>query len=108
MKTTLFDTGRADYYRQKQKRLQREKEDRSVVAEDAVYIKHYGMDAYMKLFPEAADMPVSWHSAVIKELQRLDRQELANTLSGYSLAASAPHSKKASKALRHMIKGLTS
>lgn len=107
MKTTVFDTGRSEYYRQKKSIRQQEEKDRQLVAEDAVYIKHYGMDAYIKLFPEALEMPISWHRAVVKELQRLERQSLANTLNGYSLASAAKHGKKASKAFRRMIKDLT-
>lgn len=107
METVVFDTGRSDYYKKKKSQRQQEEKDRQLVAEDAVYIKHYGMDAYLRLFPEAKDFPISWHRAVVKELQRLERQSLANTLNGFALASAAKYGKKAGKAFRSLIKDLT-
>lgn len=108
MNKTVFDTGRSEYYREKKTRLKLEEAERLLIAEDAVFIKHYGMDAYLKLFPEAVNNPVSWHNSVVKELQRLEKQELANLLTGISLGYSATHSKKDRRAFNNMIKGLTS
>lgn len=108
MNTTVFDTGRSDYYRQKKISIRREEAERALILDDAVFIKHYGMDAYIKLFPDALNQPMSWHMAVVKELQRLDRQSLANELTGISLAYGASQSKKAGRAFKAMIKGLTS
>lgn len=107
MNTTVFDTGRSEYYRQKKTRILQEEAERLLILEDAVFIKHYGMDAYLKLFPEAVHNPVSWHNSVVKELQRLDRQSLANELTGISLAHGASQSKKAGRAFKAMIKSLT-
>lgn len=108
MNKTVFDTGRSDYYRQKKANIRREEAERALILDDAVFIKHYGMDAYIKLFPDAINQPMSWHMAVVKELQRLDRQSLANELTGISLAYGASQSKKAGRAFKAMIKGLTS
>lgn len=108
MNKTVFNTGRSSYYREKKERLKLEEAERLLIAEDAVFIKHYGMDAYLKLFPEAVNNPVSWHNSVVKELQRLDRQSLANELTGISLAYGASQSKKAGRAFKAMIKGMTS
>lgn len=108
MNKTVFDTGRSDYYRQKKANIRREEAERALILDDAVFIKHYGMDAYIKLFPDAINQPMSWHMAVVKELQRLDRQRLANELTGISLAYGASQSKKAGRAFKAMIKGLTS
>lgn len=107
MEKVVFDTGRSDYYKKKKSIRQQEEKDRQLVAEDAVYIKHYGMDAYLRLFPEAKDMSISWHRAVVRELQRLERQSLANTLNGFALASASKHGKKAGKAFRSLIKDLT-
>ena len=107
MNTTVFDTGRSDYYRQKKTRIRQEEAERLLILDDAVFIKHYGMDAYIKLFPEAVNHPVSWHNAVVKELQRLEKQELANLLTGVSLGYAATKSKKAQRAFNNMIKGMT-
>ena len=107
MKKTVFDTGRSEYYREKKTRLKLEEAERLLIAEDAVFIKHYGMDAYIKLFPDAVNQPMSWHLAVVKELQRLEKQELANLLTGMALAYSATQSKKAQRAFNNMIKGMT-
>lgn len=106
MNKTVFDTGRSDYYRQKKTRIRQEEAERALILDDAVFIKHYGMDAYIKLFPDAVNQPMSWHMAVVKELQRLDRQSLANELTGISLAYGASQSKKAGRAFKAMIKGL--
>lgn len=108
MNKTVFNTGRSSYYREKKQRLKLEEAERLLIAEDAVFIKHYGMDAYIKLFPDAINNPVSWHNSVVKELQRLDRQSLANELTGISLAYGASQSKKAGRAFKAMIKSLTS
>lgn len=107
MNTTVFDTGRSDYYRQKKAIIRREEAERELILDDAVFIKHYGMDAYIKLFPDAVNQPMSWHNAVVKELQRLEKQELANLFTGVSLAYAATQSKEARREFNNMIKGLT-
>ena len=107
MNKTVFDTGRSEYYRQKKNRIRREEAERALILDDAVFIKHYGMDAYIKLFPDAVNQPMAWHMAVVKELQRLEKQELANLLTGTSLAYAATYSKKAQRAFNNMIKGMT-
>ena len=106
MNTTVFNTERSDYYKEKKQRLRREEEERLLVADDAVYIKHYGMSAYLTLVPDAVNFSVSWHEAVIKELQRLERQSLANELTGIALATASSQSKKAGRAFKAMIKGM--
>lgn len=107
MNTTVFDTGRSEYYRQKKATIRQEEAERALILDDAVFIKHYGMDAYIKLFPDAINQPMTWHNAVVKELQRLEKQELANLLTGVSLAYAATQSKKARRAFNNMIKGMT-
>ena len=107
MNKTVFDTGRSDYYRDKKATIRREEDERALILDDAVFIKHYGMDAYIKLFPDAVNQPMTWHTAVVKELQRLEKQELANLLTGTSLAYAATQSKKARRAFNNMIKGMT-
>ena len=59
MNKTVFDTGRSDYYRRKKTRISREEAERALILDDAVFIKHYGMDAYIKLFPDAVNQPMS-------------------------------------------------
>lgn len=108
MNKTVFDTGRSEYYRQKKESIRREEAERALILDDAVFIKHYGMDAYIKLFPDAVNQPISWHRAVVKELQRLEKQELANLLTGTSLAYAATQSKEAQRAFNNIIKGMTS
>ena len=107
MNKTVFDTGRSDYYRQKKASIRLEEAERALILDDAVFIKHYGMDAYIKLFPDVVNQPMSWHNAVVKELQRLEKQELANLLTGVSLGYAATQSKKAQRAFNNMIKGMT-
>ena len=107
MNTTVFDTGRSEYYREKKTRISREEAERALILDDAVFIKHYGMDAYIKLFPDAVNQPMAWHNAVVKELQRLEKQELANLLTGISLGYAATQSKKARRAFNNMIKSMT-
>ena len=107
MNKTVFDTGRSEYYRQKKTRIIQEEAERALILDDAVFIKHYGMDAYIKLFPDAVNQPMSWHLAVVKELQRLEKQELANLLTGISLGYAATQSKKSRRAFNNMIKGMT-
>ena len=107
MKKTVFDTGRSEYYREKKTRISREEAERELILDEAVFIKHYGMEAYIKLFPDAVNQPMAWHMAVVKELQRLEKQELANLLTGTSLAYAATYSKKDKRAFNNMIKGMT-
>lgn len=107
MNTTVFDTGRSEYYRQKKISIRREEDERALILDDAVFIKHYGMDAYIKLYPDTVNQPMAWHNAVVKELQRLEKQELANLLTGVSLGYAATQSKKARRAFNNMIKGMT-
>ena len=108
MNTTVFDTGRSEYYREKKARIRQEEAERALILDDAVFIKHYGMEAYIKLFPDAVNQPMTWHMAVVKELQRLKKQELANLLTGTSLAYAATQSKKSRREFNIMIKEMTS
>lgn len=107
MKTVQFlSDERAAYYKAKKSEQQRQEQQRQTIIDDALFIHYYGMDAYLKLNPDAIDYSISWHRQVLKELQNLDKVKLANHLTGMSLAYSASMSKKSSNKFKTMIKGM--
>lgn len=107
MKHVVFNAERSDYYKKKQDRLKSERDDNRIVAEDATFIKYYGMSAFLDLFPEARDFPMTWHRAVVKEIQRIEKKQLANKLSGIAMATAAHKSKKNNKLLKRTIREMT-
>lgn len=104
----VFNAERREYYIAKKRRLQADAIAREAVRQDALYIHHYGMDAYLQLFPDAVDMGVSWHEAVVKELEQMEREKLAQTLNGVSQAFAATQSKKGNRAFRSLVRALSS
>lgn len=96
-----------EYYRKKKADIARKNEARNVVKEDAVFIRYYGMAAYLELFPEAKGFGINWHRSVVDELKRLERSEIASTLSGISVAIAANLSKKSARKFKRMIKDMT-
>lgn len=97
---------RRNYYKAKKLEISRKEQEREVVRNDALYIKYYGMSAYMELFPDAKDFGTKWHSEVIEELVKLDRKALANQLSGIAMAVSAGNSKKSARKFKRVIKDM--
>lgn len=104
----LLSESRRNYYKAKKAEEARRRQESKVYQEDAVFIKYYGMTAYLKLFPEAKDMGISWHREVVKELQRMEKKALASKLAGMSMAIGANMSKKSARkfkaTLRDMLK----
>lgn len=102
----IFNAERSNYYKAKKRELTRQKAQSRIVQEDALFIRYYGMSAYIELFPEAKYMGVNWHRMVLDELQRLDRRQLAQELTGMSLAYAASQSKKAGRNFKRVLKDL--
>lgn len=98
---------RSNYYKAKKLDIERERKARQVIRQDALFIKHYGMSAYIELFPEAKDMGISWHESVLEELEALRSQELAQLLSGIYNASAATKDKSANRRFRRIITALT-
>lgn len=107
MKTVIFNEDRSSYYRSKQREMARLEEARRVISEDAIYIHYYGMSAFIELFPEVKGFGMAWHEAVVKELQKLKRNDLSNELVGVFLAYAGSQDKKANRRFRNMIRELT-
>lgn len=103
----IFNAERSNYYKAKKRELSRKKEENRVIEEDALFIHHYGMSAYIELFPETKDMGMNWHNSVLIELQRIRKKELGQQLSGISLAYAATQSKKAARHFKRVIKDIT-
>lgn len=102
----IFNTERSNYYKAKKRELARKREENKVVEEDALFVKYYGMSAYLKLFPEAKGFGINWHRQLLIELQRLERKKLANTLTGTSLAYAATQNNKSRRKFSRIIKDL--
>lgn len=104
----LFNAERSAYYKAKKLELTRKSESKRVVKQDALYVYHYGMTAYLELFPEAKEMGVSWHEELVEELENLRLRHLGQELSGYYMASAATKDKKANRKFRTLIKSMTS
>ena len=103
----IFNEERSNYYKAKKRELTRQKEENRVVEEDALFVFHYGMSAYLVLFPEAKEFGMNWHNQLLAELQRLKRKEMGQNLAGQSLAYASTKSKKSARHFKRMIKDLT-
>jgi hypothetical protein len=103
----IFNEERTAYYRAKKRELARKKEADLVIKEDALFIKYYGMSAYLELFPEAKYFGVSWHRSVVEELRNMERRQIGQLLSGIYSASAATKGKKANRKFRRIIKDLT-
>lgn len=104
----FFNEGRRAYYQAKKRELARKKQSDRVISQDAKFIKHYGMSAYLTLFPEAKDFGLGWHESIILELERMERRQLAQLLSGFYAASGATKNKKVFRRFKSMITSLTS
>lgn len=102
----IFNEERRNYYLAKKRELSRQNEEAKVIQEDALFIYHYGMIAFLELFPEAKELGISWHRAVIKELQRLETKRLGNLLSGIYSATGATKDKRIFRKFKKIIKDL--
>lgn len=102
----VFNAERSNYYKAKKRELLRKKGERSVIIEDALFIKYYGMTAYLELFPEGKDFGINWHRQVLKELQRLERIDTAQMLIGIRLAYGSTKSKSMLRSFKRMIKDM--
>ena len=105
-KSIFFNSSNRDYYRKKKDRLAFESKIDAVVRDDASFIKYYGMSAFLELFPDARGFNIDWHNGVIRELKRLDRQDLSMNLCGMQLAVGANFSKKINREFKVFIKSL--
>jgi hypothetical protein len=100
----IFNQERRNYYIAKKRELARKKQANQVINEDALFIYHYGMIAYLELFPEAKGFGVEWHREIVKELQIMEKRRLANLLSGIYKASLATKYKKANRTFIRIIK----
>ena len=102
----IFNEERSAYYKAKKRELVRIRESEQVIKQDALFIFHYGMSAYIELIPAIKGFGVDWHEKVLKELEALRVKHLAEQLSGFYMAVAATKNKKANRKFRKMIKGL--
>ena len=102
----FFTPERRNYYSVKRSERRRQEQADQVIKEDALFIKYYGMSAYLELFPEAKDFSITWHRRVLQELQRIDRHNLASELSGQAMAYSASMDKKSARKFKRIIKDM--
>lgn len=103
----IFNEERSNYYKAKKRELSRQREDNRVIEEDALFIFHYGMSAYIELFPEIKGFGMNWHTAILSELKRLKKKELGQNLAGMSLAYASVKNRKSARLFRRIIKDLT-
>lgn len=97
---------RRAYYRAKRREVLRKQEADLVIKEDALFIKHYGMSAFLELVPEAKYFGIGWHRQVIEELEHMRQTELARLLSGIYSASAATKDKSANRRFRTTIKDM--
>lgn len=97
---------RARYYKLKRSELKQQADARRVVKQDALFIRYYGMSAYIELFPEAKDFGTNWHNEVLEELQRLEKRALANQMTGIFYAFAATKSKVSLRKFKKIVKDL--
>lgn len=102
----VFNSSNREYYRKKKAKIAFQHSIDLVVREDALFIKYYGMTAYLDLFPDAKDFDMDWHRGVIRELSRLDNDNLRAYLYGIRLAVGASLDKKAGRQFNHFLKSL--
>ena len=102
----LLSEERRNYYKAKKAEVRRKAEESKVYQEDALFIKYYGMEAFIQLFPEAKNMGISWHRAVLAELQKLEKRKLVSELSGMSMAIGANLSKKSARKFKRTLKDM--
>lgn len=100
---TFLSEGRSNYYKAKKLEIARKNEERKIILQDALFIKYYGMSAYLQLFPEAQEFGTNWHTEILEELIKIDKRALANQLSGISMAVAAGNSKKAASKFKRVI-----
>lgn len=105
-KTVVFNEKNQHYYVAKKARIELARYDRGTIQEDARFVLAYGMDAYMKLFPDAINQPSSWHTELLLELERLKRIHTASELSGIAMAIAANMNKKSNRHFTKYIKDL--
>jgi len=103
----IFNEERRDYYLAKKRRLARENEAGKIIKEDALFIKHYGMMAFLELFPEAKGFGVNWHRSVVEELEHMEQVKLGRLLSGIHSAVAATKDRKANRNFRRTVQKLT-
>lgn len=103
----FFNAENRDYYRKKKQEILNNKEDNLAIKEDAKFIHHYGMSAYLELVPELRGMGIGWHNKVVEELQRIRYREKAEMLLGIQLAVLSGQDKKAGRKFNRLIKEMT-
>lgn len=102
----IFNSANRDYYRKKKDNLAFQKQIDVVVKDDALFIKYYGMSAFLELFPDAKGFSMDWHLGVIRELRRLQNEDLRAELCGFQMAVGANFSKKINKEFNKYLKSL--
>lgn len=102
-----FNAERRNYYFAKKRDLQRENERRAVIKEDAIFIYHYGMTAFMEFFPESKGLSIEWHRLIVAELALMERKRLGQLLGGVYMASAATKDRKINRKFRKIIADLT-
>lgn len=102
----LLSPERDAYYAKVKARRQAQNAMRDVVRQDAVFIHYYGMDAFLKLYPDAVDNSMEWHNAVVLELRAIEQRQLADTLVGIQSAVSASLYRKAAHRFARTIRNM--
>lgn len=102
----VFNAERAPYYRAKKRELAHKEEARRVIKEDALFVHHYTMPAFITLFPEVKEFGMSYHRELVKELEKIRARHLGQELGGTYLAVAATKDKKARSKFRKIVKDL--
>jgi len=104
--TVIFNSSNRDYYRKKKDNLAFKKQIDVVVRDDALFIKYYGMSAFLELFPDGKGFNMDWHYGVLRELRRLNNEDLRLQLCGIQMAVGSNFSKKINKEFNRFLKSL--
>ena len=106
MKTVVFNESNRAYYIAKKARIELDSDDKNTVKNDARFVVAYGMDAFLKIYPDAIEQSAKWHEQLLIEVERQKRVETSTLLTGIALASNAPYSKSAGRKLSNYIKDL--
>ena len=106
MKTVYFLPERSDYYKRKKREYIAKKRERENTRQDAIYIRYYGMSAFLELFPEAKGFGIEWHQNILAELITMENEYMGKLINGIALGYTSSKSKKANRRFKAMISSL--
>lgn len=105
-KANFLSKERRLYYKAKQAADRREREANRIIEEDARFVRFYGMQAFIELSPVVKGFSYGYHEKLVTELEKIHKRDLAQELTGISMAIAATKYKKSNRRFTKMIKDL--